>query len=103
MTSDPHATLRDEVFDRVLTGPGHTDPSLRQAAANGSGLPADLQPFVEKIHAHAYRVTDADVSRLRTSYDDDELFELVVSAAVGASRERLLAGLRALEGATARS
>ena len=103
MTSDPHATLRDQALDRVLTGPGHTEPSLRQAAANGSGLPADLQPFVETIQAHAYKVTDADVSRLRATHDDDELFELIVSAALGASRKRLLAGLRALEDATARS
>jgi hypothetical protein len=103
MTSDPHATLRDQALERVLTGPGHTEPSLRQAAANGSGLPADLQPLVEKIHAHAYRVTDAEVSRLRASHDDDELFEVIVSAALGASRKRLLAGLRALEAATGRS
>ena len=100
MTADPHAALRDQAFERVLAGPGHTEPSLRQAAANGVGLPADLQPFVEKIQAHAYKVTDADVSRLQATYGDDKLFEVIVSAAVGASRKRLVAGLRALEGAT---
>jgi hypothetical protein len=94
---DPHAMLRDEVFRRVLEGPAETEPALRRAAANGAGLPPDLQPLVDKIHRHAYKVTDDDVARLQAVYGDDRMFELVVSAAVGASRARLLAGLRALE------
>ena len=49
------------------------------------------------IHRHAYRVTDEDIERLQARYGDDRLFEIIVSAAVGASRNRLMAGLRALE------
>jgi len=94
---DPHATLRDEVFRRVLEGPAETAPALRRAAADDAGLPADLQPLVDKIHRHAYTVTDDDVARLQAVYGDDRMFEIVVSAAIGASRARLLAGLRALE------
>ena len=96
---DPHAALRDQVLDRVLAGPGETDPALRKAAAENQGLPADLQPLVAKIHAHAYKVTDADIASLQGRYGDDELFEIIVSAALGASRKRLTAGLRALEDA----
>lgn len=97
---DPNAKLRDEILDQVLGGPAQTEPALRKAAANGSGLPADLQPLVEKIQAHAYKVTDSDIARLRSSRSDDELFEVIVSAALGASSKRLFAGLRALEDAT---
>ena len=97
MTADPHASLRDRVLHRVLDGAGETDPALRRAAADGAGLPADLQPLVDAIHAHAYRVTDDDVARLQPLYGDDRLFEVVVSAALGASRRRLLAGLDALD------
>lgn len=96
---DPHAALRDAVLERVLNGPGESEPALRNAAADGSGLPPDLQPLVDKIHAHAYKVTDDDVARAQRTYGDDRLFEIVVSAALGASRQRLLAGLRALEDA----
>jgi hypothetical protein len=103
MISDPHSTLRDQVLDQVLTGPGETAPALRQAAANGSGVPPDLQPLVEKIHAHAYKVTDEDVAKLQATYGDDKMFEVIVSAALGASRKRLFAGLRALEQATGRA
>ncbi len=83
----------------VLGGPGETDPAIRQAAAEGSGVPADLQPLVDKIHRHAYRVTDEDIAALRERYGDDRMFEIVVSAALGASRRRLLAGLAALNDA----
>jgi len=54
---------------------------------------------VEKIHRHAYRVTDEDIARLQATYGDDRLFEIIVSTAVGASRARLAAGLQALEDA----
>ena len=81
----------------VLDGPGETDPSLRYAAAEGVGVPEDLRDLVEKIHRHAYQVTDEDIAALQASYGDDRLFEIIVSAAVGASRQRLMAGLRALE------
>lgn len=99
VTPDPHARLRDKVLEGVLQGPGETDPAIRKAAAEGYGLPADLQPLVDKIHRHAYKVTDEDLARLQPRYADDQLFEIVVSAAAGASRNRLLAGLAALDGA----
>ena len=51
------------------------------------------------IHRHAFKVTDGVVARLQATYGDDKLFEIIVSAALGASRERLVAGLTALENA----
>src|SRR5262245_62162608 len=96
---DPHAKLRDEVLRQVLDGPGEVEPSLRRAAASGAGVTADLQPLVEKIHKHAYRVTDQDIANLQGTYSDDRLFEIIVSGALGASRKRLLAGIQALEAA----
>jgi alkylhydroperoxidase family enzyme len=42
-------------------------------------------------------VTDEEIAALQATYADDQLFEIIVSAAVGASRQRLLAGLKALE------
>jgi|SRR5919109_1424695 alkylhydroperoxidase family enzyme len=97
MHTDPHAALRDRVFQRVLTGPGETDPAIRHAAAEGTTLPTELQPIVDKIHHHAYKVTDDDIARLSAKYNDDQLFEIIVSAALGASHQRLRAGLEALE------
>ena len=95
--NDPHLKLAKAALDSVVEGPAHADASLRLAAHQNQGLPADLQYLVEKIHAHAYRVTDDDVARAQRIYGDDKMFEIIVSAATGASRTRLSAGLRALE------
>ena len=94
--NDPHAALRDQVLDQVLSGPGESDSALRRAAADNRGLPDDLRSLIDKVHAHAYKVTDADVAKAQAAYGDDKLFEIIVSAALGASRKRLLAGLNAL-------
>jgi alkylhydroperoxidase family enzyme len=94
--TDPHAGLRDQVLDSVLKGPGTSDPAVRNAAADGIGVPPNLMSLVDKVHRHAYKVTDEDIARLQPKYGDDQMFEIVVSAALGASRNRLLAGLKAL-------
>jgi hypothetical protein len=94
--TDPYAEQRDRVLATVLEGPGESDPSLRRAAADDRGLPADLKTLVDKIHRHAYKVTDDDMASAQVKYGDDVMFEIVVSAALGASRMRLMAGLEAL-------
>ena len=97
--NDPHTTLRDLALKSVLEGPAESESTLRAAAARNNGLPNDLQYLVAKIHAHAYRVTNEDVARAQKVYGDDKLFEVIVSAAMGASKQRLDAGLRALDDA----
>lgn len=97
MTADPHAELRDRVLDSVLRGPGESDPALRMSVAERENVPDDLKDLIDKIHRHAYKVTDEDIAGLQKRYSDDKLFEIVVSAALGASRQRLISGLEALE------
>jgi hypothetical protein len=97
MMADPHSSLRDRVLQRVLHGAGESDPAIRRAAADGSAVPPELQALVDKIHHHAYQVTDDDIASLQAKYGDDQMFEIIVSAALGASQKRLLAGLAALD------
>lgn len=97
MIPDPHAGLRDRVLDGVLDGAAESDSSIRNAVANQDNVPPDLRTLVGKIHRHAYKVTDEDMAPLQAKYGDDRMFEIVVSSALGASRERLLAGLDALD------
>jgi hypothetical protein len=89
-------TLREALEGAVLRGPGTTPAELRQAVARGEP-PEELRALVDKIRRHAYKVTDEDIASLAGRYGEDQLFELVVAASVGASGERLRAGLRALE------
>jgi hypothetical protein len=94
---DPHADLRDRVFTRVLEGEGETPTSLRNAVARGQAVPGDLKALVDKIHQHAYKVSDADIAHAQAIYGDDKMFEIVVSSALGAARTRFEAGLKALD------
>lgn len=91
-------------------GPAKTSPELRRAAAERAEFVAGLAPaapelapewvkYVDKVALHAYKVTDEDVQALRSAgHTEDEIFEITVATAVGASLGRARAGLRALKG-----
>ena len=52
---------------------------------------------VEKVARHAYLVTYADVAALRDGgYSEDAIFEITLSAALGAGMARLERGFAAL-------
>ena len=71
--------------------------ALRAAAQPDRPAPSALAAYLEKVRLHAYRVTDADVQRLKdVGFSEDDIFEHTVSAAVAAGLERLDAGLAAL-------
>ncbi|MCU1277716.1 MAG: hypothetical protein JWM53_1262 [bacterium] len=74
----------------MLDGDAHTPPSLRRAVAGRGGeVPAELRALVAKIREHAYQVTDEDLAVLAAHFSDDERFEIVVAASVGAAFARL--------------
>jgi hypothetical protein len=94
---DPYDAARRALEDASLRGPGKTESKLREAIARGHEVPDDLRELVDKIERHAYRVSDEDIAALKRRYSEDEIFEIVISASLGASMRRLEAGLRALE------
>jgi len=96
MINDPYSALRDLMIKRVVEGEAQSSAALRRAAYENAGISPDLKPLIDKVHAHAYTVTDEDVEKVRHAYGDDRLFEIIVSAALGASHKRLQAGLEAL-------
>jgi hypothetical protein len=93
---DRFASLRNATTRALLDGSGSTDSTLRHAVAEGHS-PPDLRILVDKIRSRAYTVTDADLDALRGQYNEDQLFEIIVAAAVGAAEERRAAAWRALE------
>lgn len=63
------------------------------------GVAEAARSLVSKVAQHAYRVTDDDIDALRSAgYSEDAIFELTVSAALGAGCGRLERGLSALRG-----
>ncbi len=102
-----YAALTKGLVDPVLDTPGHTPSALRRAAlaraarpgGPADGLPAQLAGYVDKVALHAYRVTDDDLAALlRVDSSEDAVFEITVSAALGAALARLDRGLAALRG-----
>lgn len=93
---DRFASLRTATASAVFDGDGETSSELRRAVAADEG-PPNLGPLLQKIRSRAYTVTDADIDALRGQYSDDQLFELIVAATLGAASERLAVALRALE------
>lgn len=95
---DPYADKTKRLEQTVLSGPGELASSVRQAAAALSEMPEVMKKYVQKVAKHAYKVTDQDVEVLRQAgYTEDQIFELTVSAALGAGFARLKVGLASLQ------
>ncbi len=78
-----------------------TSAEVRRAAAARGDVPEPFAAYVSTIHDHAYQVSDRTVSDLRAAgAGEDEVFEVTVSAAFGAARARLEAGLAAVRDVT---
>src|SRR5262249_13224402 len=108
---DRYTAQVQRVVETVLNSAGDTDPDTRRAvegraAALGgrlagatAELPAALGAYVDKVARHAYKVTDDDVAALQQAgYSLDAIFEVTLSAALGAGMSRLERGLAVLKG-----
>jgi hypothetical protein len=90
------------LVDRVLNGEGRASAEQRACAFSNAGLPAPLQALIGKVASSPAQVTDADFAAAKASgFSEDQLFELVICAAVGQSARLYEAGLAALAEATA--
>ena len=90
------------LVDRVLNGEGRASAEQRARAFRNDGLLPPLQALIAKVATRPAQVTDADfATALASGCTEDELFELVVCAAVGQSARQYEAGLAALAEAAA--
>lgn len=96
---DLHQTL----VERVLRGDGQVSPDQRLRAFNNTDVPEQLQSLVEKVASRSSQLTDRDLDAVRSAgFSDDQIFELIVCAAVGAATRQYQSGLAALEGLAVR-
>lgn len=82
---------------RMLEAPGVTSPALRAACEAYTArlrggtrpaleLPEAIGPYLEKLALHAYRIVDTDIELLREQgHEDEAIFEITLTAAMGAS------------------
>jgi hypothetical protein len=95
------AQLHGDLVARVLDGKGTAARELRRAAFDNAGLSEPIRTLVEKVANHAYRVTDEDVAAVRaTGLSEDQIFEIVICAAIGQADRQYTSALAALASAT---
>jgi alkylhydroperoxidase family enzyme len=90
------------LVDGVLKGEGRASAELRARAFSNSDVPPPLDTLMGKVATRPTQVTPADFDAAKTAgFSEDQLFELVVAAAVGQSARQYEAALAALAEATA--
>ena len=94
----PHRAL----VARILEGEGRTSRAQRRAAFDDAVVGEPLQALIGKVATEPTRITDADISLVKQSgLSEDEVFELVVCAAVGQATRQYESALAALAEASA--
>jgi hypothetical protein len=96
--------LRAALIERVLSGEGRLSTELRRAAFDNAGLTGPLGALIEKVAHSAPQTTDEDFAAARASgLTEDQLFEVVVCAAIGQAarqQDQALAALASAAGET---
>ena len=80
---------RQGLVQRILEGKGTASHAQRRAAFDNAELEEPMHTLIEKVARHSERVTEEDITAPQVSgLSEDQIFELVVCAAVGqATRE----------------
>ena len=91
---------RKALVDRILRGPGSAGFDWRQAAFENHGVDPRARSLVDKTARCAWLTSDEDVEAVkRDGLSEDQIFELVVCAAVGQATRQLDAALAAVDAA----
>jgi hypothetical protein len=92
---------RKALVSRVLPGGGDASSATRRAAFENAGITGPLSKLVDKVAKQAHNVTDDDIAAVRKAgFSEDQIFELVVCAAIGQATRQYETALAALEAAT---
>src|SRR5215469_6211192 len=92
---------RKTLVARILEGDGKASRAQRRAAFDNAGLAKPLNALIDKVTKHAYQVTDEDIAAARASgLSEDQIFEMVVCAAIGQASRQHDKALAALKAAT---
>lgn len=89
--------LHSELMARVLGNQGTAPKDLRQSAFDNSVPDDPVRTLVDKVAHRSDTVTDDDIAAaLSTGLSEDQIFEIVVCAAVGQANRQYTNALGAL-------
>jgi len=95
---DKKRTAHRAAVIRVLEGDGKASRAERRAAFENAGLGEPLRTLIDKVARQPTQVSDEDIAAVLASGEsEDQIFELVVCAAIGAATRQYETALQALE------
>ena len=91
---------RKALIERILDGAGTASQSERQAAFENIGLAEPVKTLIQKVATQATAVADRDIAAAGAlGLTEDQIFEIVVCAAVGQSTRQYDSARAALDSA----
>jgi hypothetical protein len=84
----------------ILEGEGKASRVQRRGAFDNSGLGEPMRTLISEVAERPTNVTDEDFARARASgLSEDQIFEMVISAAIGQATRQYNTALTALAAA----
>ena len=91
-------TAHQAVVTRVLEGGGEASRAERRAAFDNTTITEPLRGLISKVAQHPTQITDDDIAAVKASgLSEDQIFEVVVCAAVGQATRQYQNALAALD------
>lgn len=101
LVEDKKRMAHKAVVTRVLEGDGRASRGARRAAFDNAGLTEPLHTLIDKVAMQPTRITNEDVAKVEASGEsEDQIFELVICAAIGQATRQYETALEALAEAT---
>ena len=89
--------IHERLVRRLLSGEATTSPQDRAGAFHRADLPEPLDRLMAEVARGRAHVSDDDITLAKTAgFSEDQIFELVICAAVGAATRQYETGLAAL-------
>ena len=88
------------LLKRILEGEGNAPRTQRRAAFDIADLAEPLRTLAHQVAMQSWKVTERDIAAARAAgHTEDQVFELVVCAAVGQANRQYETAMAALEAA----
>jgi hypothetical protein len=97
LPEDKKRAAHKALVTRILEGDGRASRAERRAAFENAGLAEPLRTLIDKVARQPARVTNEDIAAVLASGEsEDQLFELVVCAAIGQATRQYETALEGL-------
>jgi hypothetical protein len=89
--------IHQRLVERLVSGDGKASAVDRLRAFNNADVPVSIEKLLREVSTGTGHVTDDEINRAKLAgFTEDQIFELVICAAVGAATRQYEMGLSAL-------